>query len=322
VQAIRVYRTGGPEVLRYEQVEQPVPGPGQALVHIHAAGLNFIEVYQRTGLYKVGLPFTPGSEGGGRVVEVGPGVTGVKVGDQVASQSFTGSYAEFSLARADRLVVLPAGVSPRLAAAVMLQGMTAHYLACSTFPLTSAHTCLVHAAAGGVGLLLCQIAHQRGARVLGTVSTEAKAVLARAAGADEVILYTEHDFEIETRRLTGGSGVNVVYDSVGQTTFTRSLGCLAPRGMLVLYGQSSGPVAPVDPQLLSQKGSLFLTRPTPGHYAASRAELVERSAAVLGWVADGSLKVRIGREFPLSAAAEAHVELEARRTTGKVLLIP
>jgi NADPH2:quinone reductase len=322
VQAIRVYRTGGPEVLRYEQVEQPVPGPGQALVHIHAAGLNFIEVYQRTGLYKVGLPFTPGSEGGGRVVEVGPGVTGVKVGDQVASQSFTGSYAEFSLARADRLVVLPAGVSPRLAAAVMLQGMTAHYLACSTFPLTSAHTCLVHAAAGGVGLLLCQIAHQRGARVLGTVSTEAKAVLARAAGADEVILYTEHDFEIETRRLTGGSGVNVVYDSVGRTTFTRSLGCLAPRGMLVLYGQSSGPVAPVDPQLLSQKGSLFLTRPTLGHYAASRAELVERSAAVLGWVADGSLKVRIGREFPLSAAAEAHVELEARRTTGKVLLIP
>ncbi len=322
MQAIRVYRTGGPEVLRYEQVEQPVPGPGQALVHIHAAGLNFIEVYQRTGLYKVGLPFTPGSEGGGRVVEVGPGVTGVKVGDQVASQSFTGSYAEFSLARADRLVVLPAGVSPRLAAAVMLQGMTAHYLACSTFPLTSAHTCLVHAAAGGVGLLLCQIAHQRGARVLGTVSTEAKAVLARAAGADEVILYTEHDFEIETRRLTGGSGVNVVYDSVGQTTFTRSLGCLAPRGMLVLYGQSSGPVAPVDPQLLSQKGSLFLTRPTLGHYAASRAELVERSAAVLGWVADGSLKVRIGREFPLSAAAEAHAELEARRTTGKVLLIP
>ncbi len=322
MQAIRVYRTGGPEVLRYEQVEQPVPGPGQALVHIHAAGLNFIEVYQRTGLYKVGLPFTPGSEGGGRVVEVGPGVTGVKVGDQVASQSFTGSYAEFSLARADRLVVLPAGVSPRLAAAVMLQGMTAHYLACSTFPLTSAHTCLVHAAAGGVGLLLCQIAHQRGARVLGTVSTEAKAVLARAAGADEVILYTEHDFEIETRRLTGGSGVNVVYDSVGQTTFTRSLGCLAPRGMLVLYGQSSGPVAPVDPQLLSQKGSLFLTRPTLGHYVASRAELVERSAAVLGWVADGSLKVRIGREFPLSAAAEAHVELEARRTTGKVLLIP
>jgi NADPH:quinone reductase len=322
VQAIRVHKTGGPEVLRYEQVAQPVPGPGEVLVKIHAAGLNFIEVYQRTGLYKVPLPFTPGSEGGGRVVEVGPGVTEVKVGDQVASQNFAGSYAEFSLVRADRLIVLPAGVSPRIAAAVMLQGMTAHYLACSTFPLSSSHTCLVHAAAGGVGQLLCQIARHRGARVIGTVSTEAKAAVARGAGSHEVILYTEQDFESETRRLTGGAGVNVVYDSVGQTTFSKSLGCLAPRGMLVLYGQSSGPVAPVDPQLLSQKGSLFLTRPTLGHYVASRAELLERASAVLGWVADGSLAVSIGREFRLAAAAEAHTELEARRTTGKVLLIP
>lgn len=322
MQAIRVHKTGGPEVLRYEQVAQPVPGPGEVLVQIHAAGLNFIEVYQRTGLYKVALPFTPGTEGGGRVVEIGPGVTEVKVGDQVASLNFAGSYAEFSLVRADRVILLPGGVSPRTAAAVMLQGITAHYLACSTFPLTSSHTCLVHAAAGGVGQLLCQIARLRGARVIGTVSTEAKAALARAAGADEVILYTEQDFESETRRLTGGSGVHVVYDSVGQSTFAKSLGCLAPRGMLVLFGQSSGPVAPFDPQVLNQKGSLFLTRPSLAHYAAARAELVERASAVLGWVADGSLKVSIGREFPLSAAEEAHTELEARRTTGKVLLLP
>ena len=322
MQAIRVHKTGGPEVLRYEQVAQPVPGPGEVLVQIHAAGLNFIEVYQRTGLYKVALPFTPGTEGGGRVVEIGPGVTEVKVGDQVTSLNFAGSYAEFSLVRADRLILLPVGVSPRTAAAVMLQGITAQYLACSTFPLTSSHTCLVHAAAGGVGQLLCQIARLRGARVIGTVSTEAKAALARAAGAHEVILYTEQDFESETRRLTGGTGVDVVYDSVGQTTFAKSLGCLAPRGMLVLFGQSSGPVAPIDPQVLNQKGSLFLTRPTLGHYAAGRSELVERASAVLGWVADGSLKVSIGREFPLAAAAEAHAELEARRTTGKVLLLP
>ncbi len=322
MQAIRVHKTGGPEVLRYEQVDQPIPGPGEALVQIHAAGLNFIEVYQRTGRYKVSLPFTPGSEGGGRVVETGPGVSDVKVGDNVASQNFTGSYAEFPVAKASTLVVLPDGVSPRLGAAVMLQGMTAHYLACSTFPLNSTHTCLVHAAAGGVGLLLCQIARRRGARVIGTVSTEAKAALARDAGADKVILYTQRDFAVETRRLTGGDGVHVVYDSVGQTTFEKSLDCLAPRGMMVLFGQSSGPVEPIDPQLLSRKGSLFLTRPTLGHYVASRAELLDRASAVLDGVADGSLKVLIGREFPLSAAAEAHAELEGRRTKGKVLLIP
>jgi NADPH:quinone reductase len=322
VQAIRVHRTGGPEVLRYEQIEQPTPGPGQALVQIHAAGVNFVEIYHRTGLYKIPLPSTLGSEGAGRVVEIGPGVTDVKVGDQVASQSFAGSYAEFSLARTERLVVLPPGLSPRVAAAVMLQGMTAHYLAGSTFPLNSRHTCLVHAAAGGVGLLLCQMAHRRGARVIGTVSTQEKAALARSAGADEVILYTEQDFEVETRRLTGGAGVHVVYDSVGRTTFAKSLDCLAPRGMLVLYGQSSGSIDPVDLQILSQKGSLFVTRPSLAHYAATRAELVERASAVFGWVADGSLEVRIGREFPLADAAAAHTELEGRRTMGKVLLIP
>ena len=320
--AIRVYQVGGPEVLRYESVERPSPGRGQALVRVQAAGINFIEVYQRTGRYKVALPFTPGSEAGGEVVEIGDGVSEVKVGDQVASQNLAGSYAEYSLGAAERLVRLPAGVTPRAGAAVMLQGMTAHYLACSTFPLAAGHTCLVHAAAGGVGLLLCQIAKRRGARVIGTVSTEEKAALAREAGADEVILYTQEDFATETRRLTAGAGVQVVYDSVGRTTFAKSLDCLAPRGMMVLYGQSSGPVEPVDPQVLAQKGSLFLTRPTLAHYVATQTELLERASVVLGWVADGSLKVRIGHEFPLAAAAEAHTELEARRTTGKVLLIP
>jgi NADPH:quinone reductase len=322
VQAIRVHKTGGPEVLRYEQVDQPVPGPGEALVQVHAAGVNFLDIYHRTGLYKVALPFTPGSEAAGRVVEVGPGVSDIKVGDQVASQNFRGAYAEFSVAKADRLVVLPTGVSPQMAAATMLQGMTAHYLASSTFPLNKTHTCLVHAAAGGVGLLLCQIARMRGARVIGTVSTEEKAALARGAGANEVILYTEQDFAVETRRLTAGAGVNVVYDSVGRTTFAKSLDCLTPRGLLVLYGQSSGPVEPVDLQIFSQKGSLYCTRPTLVNYVASRAELLERASAVLSWVADGSLKVLIGREFPLSAAEEAHRELEGRRTMGKVLLTP
>lgn len=320
--AIRVHQTGGPEVLRYESVERPSPGPGQALVKLDAAGVNFIEVYQRTGLYKAPLPFIPGTEAGGTVVEVGTDVSAVRVGDRVASQSFAGSYAEFSLAPAERLVKLPDGVSTRLGAAAMLQGITAHYLACSTFPLASGHVCLVHAAAGGVGLLLCQIATRRGARVIGTVSTQEKARKAREAGAHEVILYTQQDFKAETMRLTGQGGVDVVYDSVGRTTFAKGLDCLAPRGMMVLYGQSSGPVAAIDPQILNQKGSLFLTRPTIVHYVATRAELLERASAVLGWVADGSLKVSVGREFPLAAAAEAHAELEGRKTVGKVLLIP
>jgi NADPH2:quinone reductase len=322
VQAVRVYETGGPEVLRYEPVERPSPGPRQALVKVDAAGVNFIEVYQRTGRYKVSLPFTPGSEAAGTVAEIGAEVTSVRVGDRVASQGFAGSYAEYSLAPADRLISLPDRLSTRLGAAVMLQGMTAHYLACSTFPLASGHTCLVHAAAGGVGLLLCQIARRRGARVIGTVSTEEKAALAREVGAHEVILYTKQDFVSETRRLTDGAGVHVVYDSVGQSTFAKGLECLRPRGMMVLYGQSSGPVDRIDPQLLSQKGSLFLTRPTLAHYVATREELAERASAVLGWVLDGSMKVSIAREFPLAAAAEAHRELEARRTTGKVLLVP
>ena len=322
MQAIRVHHTGGPEVLRHERVNRPSPGPGQALVKVDAAGVNFIEVYQRTGRYNVSLPFTPGSEAGGTVAEIGQGVSSVKVGDRVVSHGFAGSYAEYSLAPADRLISLPDGVTTRLGAAVMLQGMTAHYLACSTFPLGPGHTCLVHAAAGGVGLLLCQIARSRGARVIGTVSTEEKAALAREAGAHEVILYTKQDFVSETKRLTGGVGVEVVYDSVGHTTFAKGLDCLRPRGMMALYGQSSGPVEPIDPQILNQKGSLFLTRPTLGHYVATREELIERASTILGWVLGGRLKVRIGREFPLAEAAEAHSELEGRRTTGKVLLIP
>jgi NADPH:quinone reductase len=322
VKAIRVHDTGGPEVLRYEDVPKPSPGPGQALVRIEAVGVNFIEVYQRTGLYKLPLPFTPGSEASGTVVEIGPQVATVSGGQRVASTNFAGAYAEYALAPTDRLVVLPDGVNTRLGAAVMLQGMTAHYLVYSTYALSRQDTCLVHAAAGGMGLLLCQMARRLGARVIGTVSTEEKAALARDAGAHEVILYTKQDFVAETKRLTGGAGVQVVYDSVGRTTFAKGLDCLAPRGMMVLYGQSSGPVEPFDPQILNQKGSLFLTRPTLVHYVSTRPELLQRASEVLDWASKGSLKVRVGREFPLAGAAEAHRELEGRRTTGKVLLIP
>jgi NADPH:quinone reductase len=322
VKAIRVQATGGADVLRYEDVPRPSPGPGQALVRIEAIGLNFVEVYQRTGLYQLPLPFTPGSEAAGTVVEIGAKVNAVTGGQRVASTNFTGAYAEYALAPADRLVVLPDGVSTKMGAAALLQGMTAHYLSHSTYALSRKDTCLVHAAAGGVGLLLCQMARRLGARVIGTVSTDEKAKLARQAGADEVILYSSQDFEAETKRLTGNAGVQVVYDSVGRTTFGKGLNCLVPRGMMVLYGQSSGPIEPLDLQILNQKGSLFLTRPTINHYIATRAELLERSSAVLDWIVDGSLEVRIGGEFPLAAAAEAHRELEGRRTTGKVLLIP
>jgi NADPH:quinone reductase len=322
VKAIRAHATGGPEVLRYEDLPRPSPGPGQALVRIEAIGLNFIEVYQRTGLYQVPVPFTPGSEAAGTIVEIGPKVNAVTGGQRVASTNFAGAYAEYALAPADRLVVLPDGVSTRIGAAVMLQGMTAHYLTHSTYPLSRQDTCLIHAAAGGMGLLLCQMARRLGARVIGTVSTEEKAVLARQAGADEIILYTREDFEAETKRLTGGKGVQVIFDSVGRTTFAKGLNCLVPRGMMVLYGQSSGPVDPLDPQVLSRNGSLFLTRPTLAHYISTRTELLDRASEVLHWVADGSLDVRVGGEFPLAAAAEAHRELEGRKTTGKVLLIP
>ena len=322
MKAIRIHAFGGPEVYHYEDVPDPVAGADQALVAIEAVGVNFIEVYQRTGLYPVPLPATPGSEAAGTVVAVGPGVTELRAGDRVAWQGAPGAYAERATVPVERLVRLPEGVSTRQGAAAMLQGMTAHYLACSTWPLKPGDACLVHAAAGGVGLLLCQIARRRGARVIGTVSTPEKAALAREAGADDVILYTEQDFEAEVRRITGGAGVQVVYDSVGRTTFEQSLRCLAPRGMVVLFGQSSGPVPPFDPQVLSRSGSLYLTRPMLGNYVATRAELLRRADEVLGWVRDGTLRLRIGREFPLSQAAEAHRQLQGRATTGKLLLIP
>jgi NADPH2:quinone reductase len=322
MKAIRVHELGGPEVLCLEVVPDPVPGPGDALVRLEAIGVNFIDVYFRKGLYKTTIPFTPGSEGAGVVVAIGDGVTDVRVGDRVASTNFDGSYAELALAKAHRLVTLPEGVSMREGAAAMLQGMTAHYLATSTYALQRGDRCVVHAAAGGVGLLLCQIARSRGAFMIGTTGTEAKAELAREAGANEVILYTQQDFVAEVKRITDGKGVHVVYDSVGATTFLGGLDCLVPRGLMALFGQSSGPVHPIDPSLLNQKGSLYLTRPTLAHYIATTDELRSRAGDVLGWVRDGSLKLRIDRDVPLGLAAEAHRALEGRRTTGKVLLVP
>jgi NADPH2:quinone reductase len=320
--AIRIHAAGGPEVLRYDEVPEPKPGPGQVAVKVEAAGVNFIDVYQRAGLYALPLPATLGQEGAGTVAAVGEGSGDLKIGDRVAWAGPLGAYAERAVLPAERTVRVPAGVNTRQAAAVMLQGMTAHYLATSTYALEPGHTCVVHAAAGGVGLLLCQVARMRGARVIGTVSTAEKAALAREAGAAEVIRYDEQDFETEVKRLTAGAGVQVVYDSVGRTTFDKSLACLAPRGMMVLFGQSSGPVGAFDPQVLNRRGSLYLTRPSLGHYVATRAELLARANEVLGWVRDAKLHVRIGAEFPLSRAADAHRELEARRTTGKVLLLP
>ncbi len=322
MEAIRVNEHGGPEVMVLETLPDPRPGRGEVLVRVEAAGVNFIDVYLRRGLYKTALPFTPGTEAAGEVVAVGDGVEFPHVGERVASTNFNGAYAELSVARADRVVVLPDGLDTRTGAAAMLQGMTAHYLATSTYPLEKGDRCLVHAAAGGVGLLLCQIARHHGAFVIGTVGSQAKAALARQAGADETILYMKQDFVAEVKRITHGAGVNVVYDSVGAMTFPRGFDCLTPRGMMVLFGQSSGPVAPFDPQFLNQKGSLFLTRPTLGHYIANAEELRWRAGDILGWIRDGTLKVRIDREFPLADALDAHRALESRQTKGKVLLIP
>jgi NADPH2:quinone reductase len=322
MKAIRVHQPGGPEVLRLEDIPDPVPGPGELLLRVEAIGLNFIEVYRRTGLYKVELPNVPGSEAAGTVVALGDGVTGFAIGDRIASAQVLGAYAQLARVPAAHAVKLPAGVDSRTAAALMLQGMTAHYLVDTTYPLSPGASCLVHAAAGGVGLLLVQLARRRGAVVFGTVSTEEKAGLARQAGADHVILYTEEDFESRVKSATAGRGVDVVYDSVGRTTFDKSLACLAPLGMMVLYGQSSGPVPPFDPQRLAAGGSLFLTRPVLFHYIADRASLERRAGEVLAWTADGSLRVRIGATFPLAEAAEAHRALEGRRTAGKVLLLP
>jgi NADPH2:quinone reductase len=322
MKAVRVHTPGGVDVLRYEDVPTPTPKEGEALVKLEAIGINFIDIYMRSGLYKAPLPLTLGQEGAGVVEAVGPQVTEVKVGDRVAYSGTTGSYAEYAVVPAARLVKLPDGVDAKTGAAAMLQGMTAHYLSHSTYPLKAGDTALVHAAAGGVGLLLVQMAKMRGARVIGTVSTEEKAKLAREAGADEVILYTQQDFEAEVKRLTNGRGLQVVYDSVAKTTFEKGLNCLAPRGYMVLYGQSSGPVPPFDLAQLGAKGSLFITRPTLGHYTLTREELLQRAGDVLGWIGSGRLKLRIEQTFPLKDAAEAHRRLEGRQSTGKLLLVP
>jgi NADPH2:quinone reductase len=322
MKAIRVHAAGGASALSFEDVADPVAGADDVVVKVEAAGVNFIDVYHRNGLYKQKMPFTPGSEASGRVVAVGSSVGGVAVGDRVAYTGILGAYAELARVPASRVVKVPDGLSAKQAAAAMMQGLTAHYLATSTYPLAKGDSCVVHAAAGGVGLLLCQVAKLRGAMVIATVSTEEKAELARGAGADHVILYTSQPFESEVKRLTGGVGAKVIYDGVGKTTFEKDLECLAPRGLLALFGQSSGPVAPFDPTVLAGKGSLYLTRPTLGNFIASREELVARTADVFGWIRDGKLHLRIAHEFPLANAAAAHDALEGRKTTGKVLLLP
>lgn len=322
MKAVCIHQFGGPEVLQYEEVPIPSPGPGQVLVKLAAAGLNYSDVHQRTGHFPNKLPYTMGREGSGTVEAVGPQVTSFKAGEPVAYTGVPGAYAEYALVPAERLVRMPAGLDVKVGAAAMLQGMTAHYLAYTTYPLKPGDSCLIHAAAGGVGLLLVQMAKECGARVFGTVSTEEKAALAREAGADEAILYTKQDFETEVKRLTNGQGINVVYDSVGKTTFEKSLNCLKPLGYMVLYGGSSGPVAPFDPAILSAKGSLFFTCPSLPHYIADRTSLEKRAGDVLGWIASGKLNIRTEITFPLADVAQAHRSLEGRKTTGKVLLIP
>ncbi|MDW8214024.1 MAG: quinone oxidoreductase [Roseiflexaceae bacterium] len=322
MRAIRVHEYGGPEVLRLDDIPVPEPGPGEARVKIAAAGVNFIDIYHRSGQYKGALPMTLGMEAAGIVDAVGPDVNDVHVGDRVVYAMRQGAYAEYAIVPAVMLAPVPEGIDLHQAAAVMLQGMTAHYLAYSTYPLRQGDVALIHAAAGGVGLLLVQIAKRCGARVIGTVSTEEKAELARAAGADDIILYTQEDFSAAVRRLTDGAGVHVVYDSVGKTTFEGSLNCLRPRGYMVLFGQSSGAVPPFDPQVLNAKGSLFLTRPSLAHYLLTRDELLWRAGDLFTWMAAGELKVRIDSTYPLEQAAEAHRALASRATSGKLLLLP
>lgn len=321
MKAVRIHEFGGPDQFVYEDVETPEPGPGQVRIKIEAAGLNYIDVYQRTGQYPIGLPQTLGMEAAGTVDAIGDGVD-LNVGDRVAYAMGMGAYAEYALMPANNVVPVPEGVSSEQAAALMLQGMTAHYLSHTTYPLKDGDVALIHAAAGGVGLLLIQMAKRLGARVIGTVSTQEKADLAKQAGADEVILYTEADFQTESRKLTQGEGVHVVYDSVGKTTFEKSLNSLRPRGYMVLYGQASGPVGEFDPQILNAKGSLFLTRPSLFHYSLDRDELLWRSGDLFSWVQAGELDVRIDQTFALSDVAKAHEYIEARKTKGKVLLIP
>ncbi|MEO7084059.1 MAG: quinone oxidoreductase [Gemmatimonadaceae bacterium] len=322
MKVIRVHETGGPERLLLDDVADPSPGNGELLIDVEAIGVNFIDIYQREGLYQLPRPFIPGSEAAGTVRAVGSGVSDFKPGDRVVSQSVKGSYAERAVVLAERSIRIPDGVATKTAAALWLQGLTAHYLTTSTYPLKKGDRALVHAAAGGVGLLLCQIAKKRGAFVIGTASTEEKRALAKAAGADEMIDYTSQDFAAETKRITNNAGVHVVYDSVGKTTFDKSLDCLTKRGMMALFGQSSGPVPPLDPQILNRKGSLFLTRPTLNDYVLTHDELEWRANELLGWVERGELSVRIGREYKLAEAGDAQRALAGRETTGKVLLVP
>ena len=322
MKAIRINKTGEPEALEYTDVPTPTPGPNEALVKIHAIGVNFIDIYHRTGLYKINTPFTPGNEAAGVVESVGEGVTDLKAGDRVAYAMALGSYAQYAVVPAWKLVSLPDDLSFESGAAAMLQGMTAHYLAHSTFLLSEKQVCLIHAAAGGVGLLLIQMAKRLGARIIGTVSTESKAQLAKEAGADEIILYREQDFEAEVKKITADAGVNVVYDSVGKSTYEKSLNCLSPRGYLVFFGNASGPVPPIDPLILSAKGSIFITRPTLANYSATRKELVWRASDLFKWIRSGELKLRIHQAFPLAEAAQAHELLASRKTTGKLLLKP
>jgi len=323
VNAVRIHEPGGPEVLRYEDVPVPEPGPGEVRVRLEAAGVNFIDTYHRSGLYKLPLPATLGCEGAGVVDAVGPEVAGLRPGDRVAyAAPTTGAYAEFVTVSAARLVRLPEDIDARTGAAVMLQGMTVHYLTHSTYPLKPGEVALVHAAAGGLGLLLVQVAKRLGARVIGTVSTEEKARMARDAGADEVIIYTQQDFETEVRRLTGGRGVDVVYDSVGKATAEKSLNCLRTRGYLVLFGNASGPAPPIDPLTLMAKGSLFLTRPLLAHYTQTPEEIAWRADDLFAWIRSGALRVRIAHTFPLARAAEAHRTLEGRGVIGKIVLTP
>lgn len=319
--SIRVEAPGAADALQAVEMPMPIASPGEAVVRVEVAGVNFIDVYKRSGQYRMPVPFTAGEEGAGVVEALGDGVTEVMVGDRVAWAGVAGSYAEYAAVPVSQLVPLPEGVTTRQGAALMLQGMTAHYLATSTFPLTDGDRCLIHAAAGGVGLLLVQIARHRGAMVIGTAGSDGKARLAQEAGADHMIVYTSEDFVAATRRLTAGAGVHVIYDSVGATTFLKGLDLLVPRGMMVLYGQSSGAVDPIDPQLLNRKGSIYLTRPNRNHYVATREELLMRAAELFAWVESGTLNVRIGAEFPLAQAGDAHRALESRQTTGKVLLV-
>lgn len=322
MKAIRISQYGGAEVLSFEDVDVADPGEGQVRITIEAAGVNFIDTYHRTGLYPLNLPLTLGLEGAGIVNAVGAGVSDLAEGDRVAWKSVAGSYAEQVVADEVEVVKIPSDVATKTAAAVMLQGLTAHYLVNSTYPVREGDTCLVHAAAGGVGLLLVQMAKMRGARVIGTTSTEEKAALARGAGADDIVLYTERDFETEVLNLTDSEGVEVVYDSVAKATWEKSINCLKPRGYMVFFGNASGPVPPIDPLLLSQKGSIYLTRPTLNSYTQTREEYLQRTREVMGWIQNGELDVRIGEEHPLENTAKAHNRLEGRQTTGKVLLIP